>query len=221
MRLLPAGVVFLLMANLGWYAGAQAPESKPPQPSEAKGMPPRSSPADYQAQAKVGDITIAADFAGHAIPRPEGSLSTDDYLVIETAFFGPAEGRATLSIRDFSLRINGKKTALLSQPHGLVDRSLVDPTWIPPDAPEKKSGSGLSTGGKSTEDTTPAPVHVPIELRRAMALYVQKSALPEGDRALPQAGLIFFPYRGKLQSIHSLELIYAGGAGNATLSLQP
>ena len=65
------------------------------------------------------------------------------------------------------------------------------------------------------------PVHIPIEVQRAMAQKVQKAALPEGDRALPQAGLIFFLYRGKVKSIHSMELIYHGPAGEATLNLQP
>ena len=50
---------------------------------------------------------------------------------------------------------------------------------------------------------------------------VQKATLPEGDRALPVAGLIFFQYHGKTQSIKSLELIYDGPAGKATLMLQP
>ena len=43
----------------------------------------------------------------------------------------------------------------------------------------------------------------------------------EGDRALPQAGLLFFLYRGKREGIHSIELIYSGAAGNSTLTLQP
>ena len=47
------------------------------------------------------------------------------------------------------------------------------------------------------------------------------AALPEGDRALPQAGLLFFEYRGKTQGIRSIELIYDGPAGKATLKLQP
>jgi hypothetical protein len=54
-----------------------------------------------------------------------------------------------------------------------------------------------------------------------MAQRVQKAALPEGDRTLPVAGLIFFQYRGKTQGIHSIELIYAGPAGKVTLALQP
>ena len=62
---------------------------------------------------------------------------------------------------------------------------------------------------------------IPIEVLRAMAQRVQKAALPEGDRTLPQAGLIFFQYRGKTQSIQSVELIYTGPAGTATLKLHP
>jgi hypothetical protein len=44
--------------------------------------------------------------------------------------------------------------------------------------------------------------------------------LPEGDRALPAAGLIFFQYGGREKSIRSIELIYTGPAGKATVALQ-
>jgi hypothetical protein len=54
-----------------------------------------------------------------------------------------------------------------------------------------------------------------------MAQRVQKAVLPEGDRALPQAGLLFFSYRGKPQGIRSIELLYSGPAGKVTLPLQP
>jgi hypothetical protein len=58
-------------------------------------------------------------------------------------------------------------------------------------------------------------------VQRAMAQRVQRASLPEGDRPLPKAGLIFFQYRGKTQNLQSLELIYDGPAGKATLKLQP
>jgi hypothetical protein len=62
---------------------------------------------------------------------------------------------------------------------------------------------------------------MPFELRRAMEQHVQRAAMQEGDRPMPQAGLLFFLYRGKTEGIRSLELIYNGAAGNATLTLQP
>jgi hypothetical protein len=54
-----------------------------------------------------------------------------------------------------------------------------------------------------------------------MGQKVKQIALPEGDRPLPQAGLLFFQHRGKVESIKSLELIYAGPAGKATINLMP
>jgi hypothetical protein len=145
-------------------------------------------------------------------------------VVIETGLFGSPGARLRLSTTDFSLRINGKKTPLPSQPYGLVVGSVKDPEWEPPEAPAPKSKTSLGSGGKGEQgegNAPPAPVKIPIPVQRAMAQRVQKASLPEGDRALPQTGLVFFRYGGKTQSIHSLELIYAGPAGKATLKLQP
>ncbi len=110
------------------------------------------------------------------------------------------------------------------QPFGYVIGSVKDPEWEPPEKAKSKSKSSISggAGGEQGESNEPAaPAKVPIGLRRAMAQRVQRAALAEGDRPLPQAGLLFFEYRGKAQGIRSVELIYSGPAGNATLALQP
>jgi len=196
----------------------QDTSSKDAPVNEMKGLPPRAAPTDYQAHAQAGTVTIAAEFTGHSVVTMQGTFSSEDYIVVETALFGPPEARTKIAIEDFSLRLNEKKT-LSSQPYGLVFHSLKDPEWEPPVSAESKSKTSIGTGGKG--DPPPAPVHMPIELQRAMQQKVQKSALPEGDRALPQAGLLFFEYRGKPERLHSLELIYAGPAGKAALTLQP
>jgi hypothetical protein len=78
--------------------------------SAIQSIPPRQMPSDYQAQAKVrGELILAAEIAGHAIPEPKGSLTTDDYVVVETAAYGPPGSRLRISAGDFSLRINGRK----------------------------------------------------------------------------------------------------------------
>jgi hypothetical protein len=213
--------VAVLTAVFCQDAPGQDAQTKEAQAREAKGLPPRATPADYQAHAQAGTYTVAAEFAGHGVPTPEGTFSTEDYAVVEVGFFGPPEARIKLSNEDFSLRINGKKTALSAEPYALVFKSLKDPEWSPPTPPEKSKG-GISTGGGGGQaDATPAPVHMPFELQRAMEQRVRKAVLPEGERALPAAGLIFFQYRGKINTIRSIELVYAGSAGNATLSLQP
>jgi hypothetical protein len=218
---IPVLKISVFIAALCWCAQAQN--------SETKGLPPRNAATDYQAQAKAGSVTIAAEFAGHGVPTTQGTFSTEDYVVVETGLFGPPDARATVSADDFSLRINGKKMPVPSQPYALILKSLKDPDWVPPDAEEGKSkskGSGITTGGGGggqgggAGDPPPLPPKMPLELQRAMAQKVQKSVLPEGDRALPVAGLLFFSYRGKTDSIRSMELIYTGPAGKATLTLQ-
>lgn len=218
-----AGVVIVavLTAVLCQGAFGQDVPGKDAQIHDAKSIPPRATPTDYQAHAQAGLFAIAAEFTGHSVPTPEAILSTEDYVVVEVALFGPRGARAKLSYENFSLRINGKKTPLPAQPNTFVFKSLKDPEWAPPVSAESKSKTSIGGTGKSDAGSTPAPVHIPIELERAMALRVQKASLPEGERVLPEAGLLFFQYRGKTDGIHSIELIYTGPAGKAILTLHP
>jgi len=223
MRFSSALRIGVLIVGICLCLQGQNPQSSDAQ-TEAKGLPPRLTPAEYQAQAQAGTVTIAAEFKGHSVPTLQGPLSTEDYVVVEAGLFGPTGARTKLSADDFSLRINGRKPPLPAQRYGLVVGSLKDPEWEPPEKAASKSKTGLSGGGGGAQgeaNAPPAPVKIPIPVQRAMAQRVQRAALPEGDRALPQAGLLFFQYRGKAQSIRAVELIYAGPAGEATVALQP
>lgn len=223
----------LLIAGVLMYAVRLPAQEENTKSSEAqgkenpaKGLPPRTAPSEYQAQAQVGAVTIAAEFMGHAVPTPEQTVDAEDYIVVEAGLFGPPGARTTLARGDFSLRINGKKIPSPSEPYELVFKSLKDPQWQPPEQPDdakSKSGTGLTTGDGSGagDKLPPVPPKMPFELRRAMEQHVRRAAMQEGDRPLPQAGLLFFLHRGKTDSIRSLELIYTGAAGNATLTLQP
>jgi hypothetical protein len=213
----------LLILAVVSLCAAQAP---PPAPHVSKGLPPRATPGEYLSRAQAGNYTIAAEFDRHDVPTAETTLTTEDYICVEVAIFGPAASHLTLSFSDFSLRINGKKTPLAAEQFAMVFTNLRDPTY---DAPELKAAkenksSGLNAGGgggQSDLGATPPPVHIPPEMERAMQLQVQNAALPEGDRTLPVAGLIFFKYGGLPKGIHSVELLYAGAAGKATITLQP
>ncbi|HPT29171.1 MAG TPA: hypothetical protein PLZ95_22320 [Bryobacteraceae bacterium] len=190
---------------------------------EVQGLPARVAPADYQAHTQVGKVTMAAEFTGHGVPNAQEALYSDGYVVVEVGLFGPADARLTIAATDFSLRINGKKDPLPSQQWGLAAKEIRDPEWVSPEAEtgsQSKGGISSSGGGKEPGAPPPSPPKPPIELLRSWQQRVKKAAISEGDRALPQAGLIFFQHRGKVENIRSLELIYAGPAGNATLALK-
>jgi hypothetical protein len=197
----------------------------PPAPAnESRGLPPRASPSDYQAHGDAGSVTIAAEFKGHAIPTAKLLLNSEDYICVELALYGPAGTRTKLSIDDFSLRVNGAKKPLPSQSDVLVFHSVRDPEWEPEVKVEKGSKTSIGGGGKGGQEAgapPPLPPKPPIELQRSWSKTVQQSVLTEGDRTLPQAGLIFFKYGGKTKGIRSLELIYEGPAGKATVALEP
>jgi hypothetical protein len=218
MRLSFAPVIgFIALACFCQSALAQETPGK-----EYQSIPPRATPMDYQAHAKAGSVSIGAEYTGHSVAVPDALLSTEDYIVVEVGLFGAPGAHLTLSHEDFSIRINGKKPAQ-AQPFAAVFQSLKDPNWVPPGgSPNKSKSGGLSAGnGNADGEPPPSPPKVPVELKRIMAQRVQKAALSEGDRALPEAGLIFFQHGGKVQGIHSLELIYEGPAGKATMELQP
>src|ERR1700730_9213875 len=95
-------------------ADRQSPATQNPAPAsgsvaESKGLSPRTAPSDYPAHAQAGAVTIAADFTGHNVGTLEGILTTDEYVVIEAAVFGPAGARVGLCGGDFFLRITCTK----------------------------------------------------------------------------------------------------------------
>src|SRR5215467_13070363 len=95
----------------------------------AQGTAPKPAPADYPAHATVGSFTLAAEYLVHSIPSPDGSYFTNDYLVIEAAFFGPRLAPIKMSAEEFMLRINGQKTPRMTQSPGIVGASLKYPDW--------------------------------------------------------------------------------------------
>jgi hypothetical protein len=78
---------------------------------------------------------------------------------------------------------------------------------------------GQKTPGVDPNAPPAALPPIPFEVKRGWQLRVKRDSLPIGDRALPQAGLLFFPYAGGVKGIHSIELTYSGPAGKATLPL--
>jgi hypothetical protein len=187
--------------------------------AQTKGLPPRASAADYQAQTKVGAFTLAAEFTAHGVAVPDGIYTNEDYVTVEVALYGLADKPLKLAQSEFSLRVNGKPVA--AEPVGRTMSSLKDPEWEPPSNTSKAGKTSVGSNGGGQDDPPPAPPKMPFELKRAMQQRVTKAELPEGERTLPVAGLLFFAFRGKAENIRSVELSYDGAAGKVVLPLHP
>ena len=209
---------------------AQPPAPEAPAPRVVQGIPPRTAPTEYISQGTVGKITIGAEFMGHSVPTPQATFTTEEYVCVEVGLFAAPGTKLVIKPEQFSLRVNGKKQALPSQAYELIFHHLKDPEWEAAQAikaVEKSKtslngsgGGGGGLGGGGQEDK-PAPPKMKIEERRAMEAKVLKASFPEGDRPLPQAGLLYFQYGGKTKGLKSLELLYEGPAGKAAIALQP
>jgi hypothetical protein len=222
-------IVSVLLAGVWLQAQAPAGGSAPSAAASAAdasnneglkragGLPPRATPGDYQFHAQAGKFTITGEFMGHGVPTLEGGpYTTEDFVMVETAFFGEPGASLAISYRDFSARINGKKTPIPASPYLEVFKSLKDPDWDDPNK-DAQNKTSFNTGQGNTSDP-PRLIHMPIERQRAMQQRVMKVSLGEGDHPLPQAGILFFEFHS--ENVRSLELLYNGPAGKATLVLK-
>ena len=87
-----------LAAAVCLCAQEPTPQSKDARPGEAQGLPPRVAPTDYQAQAKAGEVTIAAEFAGHGVPTASQDSRTiaccASHVTVDTARASASRSRS-------------------------------------------------------------------------------------------------------------------------------
>jgi len=201
---------------------------------------PKDKASDYPADAAAGNVSIGAECLVHSIPAGNQTLVAPDYLVVEVALFPGKEEPVEIRGNSFMLRVNGKKLTLSSDAPGFVAASLKYPDWqMHPrtEASASVGDAGVALGrppavgrfpGDPTTSRLPRPPQAPPpddrrgieqeEPERAEDV-IARTALPDGVVWKPVSGFVYFPYKGKAKALKSVELIYEGKAGNATLKL--
>jgi hypothetical protein len=202
--------------------------------AHAQWMTPRARATDYAAHAELNNgASIGAENLGHNMPTAKGVIAVPDYLVIEVAVYSTSTP-IHLNAGNFILRLNGRKTPLMTQAPALVTASLKYSDWEA--RPRVTAAAGpLIVGAPDRVARFPGdpagPVSYPIprapteasrvdpEQPAAVEDIVNHHALPEGEVHPPVSGYLFFPYRGKLKSLKRVELLYEGPIGAAALLL--
>jgi hypothetical protein len=206
----------------------------------AQGTKPRSSPAEYPAHTDLKGITIAAENLGHSITSDYGAYVAREFLVIEVAVFSADKWRLSFSAGNFSLRINGNKVPLLAQSPGLVAGTIKYEDWSQGTRITGSAGdgdTGVIVGGPRPTERFPGDPNGRSRMPRPPSVdtndpnvpqrqdlpvdeAVQRSSLPEGTNLVaPFSGFVFFPFKGKLKKLKSLELLYHGDYGETALPL--
>jgi hypothetical protein len=196
-----------------------------------QGTEPKPHAEDYEVHGQAGDIGIGAEFMVHSFSRGEQMYLTPEFLVVEVALFPPKGTTLSVENGNFLLRINGKKEILQPSAPSLVASSLQHPEWSQQSGvrPEVMAGAGnvgVMMGGPPRNNNPfpgsnapgtqlPPRVDVPrdnptgIEKVPVKAdVLVIETALVEGEHHSAISGFLYFPFKGKINSIKSLELVY-------------
>lgn len=199
---------------------------------------PREKAADFPAHAQLKDLGLGVEYLAHSLFSSDQTLLVKDYVIVEVGLF-PAKGKPlTVSHGQFTLRINGKKTALLAQTPAFVAASVKYEDWEV--RPTLTGGVGMGDGsvilgrprqtsrfpGDPTErNRLPKPPQAPAPEDRSGVdkappvkpeELVVRAALVEGEVGLPVTGVLYFPFKGKVKSV---SLLYTGPAGTAEIPL--
>ena len=204
----------------------------------AQGTKTRPNPQAYAAVAEVRGAVIAAENFGHSLTSDHGSLLAGDYLVVEIAVFPKGPARVQFAASEFTARINGKKYSPDSA--GMVSASIKYSDWT--QHGRLSGGAALGDAGVALGQPAPAgrfpgdpndPSRHPrsprvdtgtdpnVPQREALPVdeVVQRSSLPEALSSGAVSGFVYFPFKGKVKKIKSLEILYEGPYGEATLRL--
>jgi hypothetical protein len=193
-------------------------------------LPARAAPSDYAAHAAIGGgQTIAAEFLSRTVPAPNAAFVLPHSVAVEVAFYAR---EFTFHASRFSLRLNGKG-AVLAQTPGMVAAELKYPDWesqrqITATAGVGNAGVilGRNTAGRFPGDRRPpvpppgTPVREEADTGMAPWEWVTKLAWEEGPGKGPAGGLLYFPYKGSLAKLKTVELLYDGPEGLATFVLR-
>lgn len=198
------------------------------------GTEPKPKPEDYESHGRARDAALGAEFMIHSFEGHGVTYVAPDYLVVEVAIYPPKGTELAVYASGFSLRLNGSKI-LTPVSTGMVASTLGHPEWRP--GLHAEAGAGLPGGevvlggppppksipGQPTPDTTPRPVPgtdqdpmgngaPPRTPRPTAQELLTETALPEGKFPAPVSGYLYFPYRGKVGSLKTVELLFEDAA---------
>jgi hypothetical protein len=206
-----------------------------PNDAAPRGVEAKPKPEAYPAHAEG----IGAEYLVHSFNGGGTLHFAPNHLVVEVALY-PKRGE-TLAVEQgqFALRLNGKKEQIGPEGPQFVAASLKYEDWQ--QRPNLTAGGsvgdvGVIVGqprreprfpGDPTERRLPDPrpkddtrERLGVEPAQPAWHWAVHGALPDGPVRGPVAGHLFFPYKGKVAKLKSVELIWRGPEGERVVRLQ-
>ena len=156
-----------------------------------------------------------AEFCGHSVPFAGTTYFAADHIVVEIEVLPDKSTPIPLTSGEFRLRINGRKDLVAPETPGTVAASLKYSDWS--QRPQLEAQAGPVIMGRPRQqsrfpgDTRPGQQPDRSDDRpsaKTDAEAVIEAALPEGTTLGPTKGLVYFPYRGKLKGLKTIDLMW-------------
>jgi hypothetical protein len=192
---------------------------------------PKEKLAEYPLAAESTEASIGAEFMVHSIMSQEQTWVANDFLVVEVALYPKGTKGITIANSMFKVSIDGKRMIDAQSPY-MAASEMTNPYMDMGSG--GVGGIGQREGPRFPGDTRPDQNRLPVppggtprdnsgvEQRpvQTMREAVIASALPEGKTDKPVSGLLYFPFRGKLKKVKSIELVTTIGSENVVLRLR-
>jgi hypothetical protein len=202
----------------------------------------REKASDWPVHAAAGNAEVGAEYMVHSVIHGGETVFVRDYLAIEVAVF-PKGQRIEISQGQFTLRMNGKKAALMAQTAGMVAASVKYEDWEQHRQLDATAGVGDASvilgrprtsarfpgDPTQTRDRLPQPPKAPgpedrsgVEKTPKLSPeeIIKQAALEERESFQPVRGYLFFAHKGSASKIKKLELSYTGPGGTVVLPLK-
>jgi hypothetical protein len=189
------------------------------------GLPARSSPADYPANAAGSSATVAAEIMDPEQVRHRFATDLSNYVVMEVAVYPKDGRRIDLHAMDFALQMDDRPYVRPVDPKriaGVVQRksrSRADDILLYPSVGVTTGtwGTGTTVGvGVGVGGGPPGPASTDAD-RRTMQLELEEQGLPDRTIVKPVAGYLYFPVGNK--KYDKFELRYEGESPEVILPL--
>jgi hypothetical protein len=201
------------------------------------GTEPKASAAGYAKHVKLESLEIGAEYLARLIP--DGHFA-GNYVVVEVALFPDRRKEIDVALSFFRLRVNGREYPQLAQAPQAVAAALKNPESEGFRGPQASVGVGQGSvilGGparterfpgdpqarrqprpepRDPDKPAPDPTKEPMKDYEAAIVF----ALDEGKTTMARSGLVYFHWNENLKKIKSLELLYEGPAGKASLAIR-
>ena len=178
-------------------------------------------------------MDLSAEFWGRTIPLKDDqgnllAVASDDHIVVEVKATAPRTQHPRLNTIQFKLRLNG--STLIPDTPGMAASAVKYPDWSQRPRLEAQTGPVILGRPQPTPRfpndpngrVPPSRTGKPQEPKPDLSIEerMQQAAWADGEISSERTGLLYFPWRGKVAKIKSLEIEWTDGEEHKTVKLR-